>query len=306
MRCLWNIVCILSFCISGSLLGIPRDFRLEQSEKPFVVLIASYNNEQYAKANLVSVLTQHYSNYRVVFINDCSSDHTLQIVQETIQEYAATDKVTIIDNKERKLGLRNYYEAIVEYTHDEEIIVNLDGDDFLANKNVLWLLNKIYSTEQKDIWLTYGQFVTMLGKCAGWNVRIPQRVIQNNDFRSFPDMPTHLRTFYSWLFKRINKADLLYEGRFFEMTWDYAFMLPMLEMCGGRFMFIDKPLYIYNDSNPINDHKVNKALQDYYAHYIRGLLKYKPLKHDVFHQCQDSECILCNEEIKDKIYESLH
>jgi len=33
--------------------------------------------------------------------------------------------------------------------------------------------------------------------------------------------------------KKIAKEDLMYEGKFFEMAWDLAFMFPMLEMAGG-------------------------------------------------------------------------
>lgn len=270
----------------------------------FVILITSYNNEKYAKANIASAITQNYPNYRVIFVNDCSSDKTLEIVKETISMHQAEDRVVILDNKERKLGLRNYYEAIVDFTNDEEIIVALDGDDFLANKHVLSTLNKVYSSS-REIWLTYGQFYSINQKERGWNAKIPKHIITSSDFRNWEDVPTHLRTFYSWLFKRINKKDLMYEDHFFEMAWDCAFMFPMLEMCGGRFAFVNKLLYAYNDNNPINDFRVNKPLQDYYAKYIRSLPKYKSLNHNVFGKCNEETCFLCNPAIKEDVYISL-
>lgn len=292
---------ILFFLVTVN--GFSRSIDTNQQEKPFVVLIASYNNEKYARDNMISALNQHYSNYRVIFINDCSSDNTLKIVQDTVREYRAEDKVLVIDNKIRKLGLRNYYEAIVNYTKNEEIIINLDGDDFLANKNVLYILNKFYSNPKKEIWLTYGQFVGMNSKSPGWNVKIPKDVIENSDYRNFPHVPTHLRTFYSWLFKKISINDLIYKDNFFEMTWDCAFMFPMLEMSAGRFTLIDKILYLYNDNNPINDHKVNVELQRFYANYIRSLRKYKPLKHSIFNYCTEEDCIICNKNISHEIYQ---
>jgi len=296
----WKVVFCICWLLKVSLLYPNNQTSIE---KPFVILIASYNNEKYAEENILSAIKQEYSNYRIIFINDCSSDRTLEKVLDTIKKCRAENRVTVINNQERKLGLRNYYEAIVYHTKDEEIVINLDGDDFLANKNVLKVLNKVYSS-QKEVWLTYGQFATLHSKVRGWNAPIPKHVIENNDFRSWGDMPTHLRTFYSWLFKRINLKDLKYGDRFFEMTWDYSFMLPMLEMSGGRFTFINKFLYIYNDSNPINDFRVNKPLQDYYAQYIRGLPKYKPLEHDMFHRCDKGNCILCNADLKEDVYVS--
>ena len=53
-------------------------------------------------------------------------------------------------------------------------------------------------------------------------------------FRDYVHMPTHLRTFYAWLFKKINLEDLLLDGEFFKMTGDQAILYPMIEMAGER------------------------------------------------------------------------
>ena len=265
------------------------------SQKPFVVLITSYNNEKFTKKCILSALNQEYLNYRIIFINDCSSDNTLKILEETVKNHAKVNLVKIIDNQERKLGLRNYYEEIVYHTNDEEIIVCLDGDDVLANDEVLQILNNVYQQKDKEVWLTYGQFKTISNMQKGWNIDIPKKIVFSGDFRKFYMVPTHLRTFYSWLFKKIKKEDLLYQGKkFYEMTWDCAFMFPMLEMCGDRFKFIEKITYLYNDSNPINDHKVNLGLQRFYYKHIQGLRKYKKLNHDIFSKCQQNTCRVCN------------
>ena len=79
-------------------------------------------------------------------------------------------------------------------------------------------------------------------------------------------------------------------------------MLPMLEMSGGRFAFINKLLYLYNDNNPINDHKIDKELQEYYADYIRNKKKYKSLRHIPAISCNEIDCILCNMQCKKDIY----
>jgi glycosyltransferase involved in cell wall biosynthesis len=264
-------------------------------EKPFVILITSYNNELYAQENILSALNQHYSNYRIIFINDVSTDHTLELVEKTIKEQRAEHKVKIINNTLRKLGLRNYYEVITNETKDEEIIVCLDGDDFLTNKHVLCVLNAMYSHLKKEIWLTYGQFVHLNSKIKGWNRKIDKEVIEHNSFRELAGWcPTHLKTFYSWLFKRICLEDLLYEGRFFEMTWDQAIMFPMLEMSRGRFAFIDKLLYYYNDQNLLSDYRVDHSLLVFYGDHIRHLKRYKPLPHSPYLQCNCTCCPVCN------------
>ncbi len=46
------------------------------------------------------------------------------------------------------------------------------------------------------------------------------------------------------------------------MTCDVAMMYPIMEICGyEKVAFNDKVLYIYNDSNPISDVRVDMRLQ---------------------------------------------
>ena len=51
------------------------------------------------------------------------------------------------------------------------------------------------------------------------------------------------------------------DDNFYEMTWDQALMFPMMEMARERVRFVSDILYIYNDDNPINDHKVDRQKQ---------------------------------------------
>ena len=71
--------------------------------------------------------------------------------------------------------------------------------------------------------------------------------------------------------------DLLYEGKFYPMTWDKAMMFPMIEMSGGNFKCIRDILYLYNDINPINDHKVDLELQRHLSDVIIAKEPYKPV-----------------------------
>ena len=46
-------------------------------------------------------------------------------------------------------------------------------------------------------------------------------------------------------------------------------MFPMLEMAGKRQEFISEILYVYNDNNPISDHKIKRKEQILAAKEIR-------------------------------------
>jgi hypothetical protein len=77
---------------------------------------------------------------------------------------------------------------------DDEIIVTVDGDDWLADDDVLKRLNAVYSSD--EIWMTYGQFQWSSSGVRGWAQAFSDDTIKNNAFRVLPILlPTHLRTF---------------------------------------------------------------------------------------------------------------
>jgi len=282
------------FCFSSVLFGI-------FPEKPIVVIIPSYNNSEWYVKNLDSVFNQDYKNYRVIYINDNSSDQTGDLVELFVKEKTSDYQVklfespyradinssteefirlvnskecffTLVNNKYRQYGsLGNIYRAVYS-TDDDTIIVNLDGDDWLSREDVFKELNQIYS--ENDIWLTHGRFIEYPHNSSSWSLKIPDDVIKNNAFRQFR-MPSHLRTYYSWLFKKINLEHLLYDGFFCPMTGDMAIMFPMIEMASERHAYIDNINYVYNMASPLNDNKVNAQLQRDIDAYIRQLKPYK-------------------------------
>ena len=50
----------------------------------FIILCCSYNNEEWAETHLESILEQTYTNYEVIYVNDASTDNTLQIVTDLV------------------------------------------------------------------------------------------------------------------------------------------------------------------------------------------------------------------------------
>jgi glycosyltransferase involved in cell wall biosynthesis len=240
-------------------------------DKKFVVVIPSYKNSQWCIQNITSALNQNYSQYRIIFTDDCSPDDTFSRVSDVVNSSSKGKIVTLIKNGTRLGALHNLYNMI-HSCQDDEIILTLDGDDWFPDDNVLNKLNTVYSGD--DIYITYGQYKNSNDGSPGVAQPYPQHVIDSNTFRHHVWGASHLRTFYTWLFKRIKKEDLMKDGKFFVMTWDMALMWPMLEMAGNHSKYLSDILYVYNLDNPINDHKVNITLQHSLDAYIRGMPKY--------------------------------
>jgi glycosyltransferase involved in cell wall biosynthesis len=242
-------------------------------ESKFVILICSYNNSKWVKNNIRSALNQNYSNYRIIYINDASKDDTLMQLKDAIKGHPKENIVEIIDNKFNQGALANIYNVIHTCIEDLEIVCTLDGDDMLANNEVLSILDKIYSYGKNKIWLTYGQYMYVppkeKGHCSKYKL--------NKSFREQGFLASHLKTFYSWLFKKIKIEDLKYEGKFLDVAGDVAFMMPMLEMARYHHLFIPKILYQYNCTNPISDFRIKTERQNFFSNYILKKEPYQAL-----------------------------
>lgn len=242
----------------------------------FAIVVPSYNNSDCYKKNLDSIFTQTCENFRVIYIDDASTDGTADLVHQYVNERGLQNRVTLIRNEKNLGTLANLYQAIWQCS-PKEIIVDLDGDDWLAHRNVLAKLNEVYS--DRNVWLTYGQFVYYPSYKQGFGVEIPQTIIEQNAFRSYTRGTTALRTFYAGLFQQIKKEDLIFNGEFFRVASDLAMMLPMLEMAGSHIRFIPEISYIYNFNTPINDHKIHFELQAEADRFLRAKDRYTPISH---------------------------
>lgn len=250
----------------------------------FVILIASYNNENYCETNLASVLYQQSSQpYQIIVVNDCSTDKTAQRLNDFVKSHNASSKVKLIHNTARQGSLKNIYSAIHNHIEDHKIVVCVDGDDELISDQVLLRLEEEY--KKPHIHLTYGSFIQSSTKKRGKARKIPEETIKKGTVRKLTTFKAHhLKTFRAGLFKRIQKEDLLLEGEFFSATGDLAFMYPMIEMLAhshehekNHTAFISDILYKHNDENPLNDFKVHKQKQQFFRRHIRRQKPYAPL-----------------------------
>jgi glycosyltransferase involved in cell wall biosynthesis len=244
-------------------------------EKPIVVIIPSYNNIQWYKKNIDSVLMQEYKNYSVIYVDDASRDGTGLAVQEYVKQHDPDHKITVICNPENKGAMANIYYA-VHSVPDDAIVITLDGDDWLAHERVFETINNAYADSQ--VWMSYGNYTHYPDQPAkSCCAPIPAQVVEQHAYRRYQWCTSHLRTFYAWLFKKIKKEDLCDAAGFYRVTWDQAFLFPMLEMAAGRWRYIPEILYVYNVQNPLNDFKVRLREQLLTERAIRAKKPYEAL-----------------------------
>jgi len=242
---------------------------IDSSQKSFVIVISAHNNTTYCEKSLFSALTQHYENFRILYIDDASTDDSFAKVSLMASQSPRSNKISFIRNKEAKGTLACLYEA-VHACKDHEIVLLVDGSDFLAHENVLRKLAKVYS--KPSVWMTYGNFLDYPSyrqipvKCK----QIPKNIVFNNSFRTHEISDLYLKTFYAGLFKQIRQEDLLYQEKIVHADATLAYFLPLLEMSGKHACFLNEVLYLHTKSTP--------SLSPERVAYIKKLPKYKRLK----------------------------
>ncbi len=242
----------------------------------FAIVVPSYQNSKFYKRNLFSICNQHHGDFRIIYTDDASADQTGALVEKYIEENGFTERVKLVRNKERCGAMENLYNMI-HSCDDDEVVVLVDGDDWLAHHNVLVKLDEVYSSG--DVWMTYGSYMDHPQASRGCSAPYPLAVISANAFRTDRWRASHLRTMRAKLFKQIKKADLLdQQGKFYEAAWDLAIMLPALEMSGQHHRYVNDINYMYNNENPIQDYKVKLNIQQTLEGQIRRKAKYQPLE----------------------------
>ena len=219
-------------------------------ENKFVIIIPVYNAINFIEKCIDSIMSQSYQNFTLITVDDGSTDGTTDIIYDLWKNEWNKSRFLFHRNGIRYGSpLRSFVTGVSLYDGDkQDIIITVDGDDWLYGDNVLDYMNDIY--QDPDVWLTYGQFKSVSGNLDGYCTE----VTDTRTYRRHQEWTTgHLRTLRKGLFDKINPKDFLQkDGSFYNKYNDTAYMFPAIEMAGVKHIkFIDKILYVYNDKNPL-------------------------------------------------------
>ncbi|MGZ9432211.1 glycosyltransferase family 2 protein [Mycoplasma sp. 613B] len=113
------------------------------------ILIPCFNKNKYYKRVFKCLIKQTDKRFDLVFLNDSSTDNTLEILNEFKNKYDDLFNIKII-NLEKNGGLANARNILINNC-DTEYFLFLDPDD-LITKNAIFEFNKpIYSSHKYDI-----------------------------------------------------------------------------------------------------------------------------------------------------------
>lgn len=270
---------------------------VESKQAPFnriTVVTPVYNAESYIDKCIMSVAQQDYHNYRMVIIDDASTDNTLSVAQRTIESLSPDlyDKFRIVSNKANMGAVYNQIHVMMA-THGEDIIMMLDGDDWLVNDPTIFdMYNNMYIDGAE---FTYGSCWSLVDNIPLISQEYPPEVKQSKRYRDYKfnwNMPyTHLRTFKSELIHKYlrDRGDAAFkdpQDNWLRAGGDTSIFYSLIEYADpDKVVCVPHIVYNYNDINPINDYKVNAEEQtatankvlDNKSPFIPGQIDLRPL-----------------------------
>ncbi len=102
------------------------------------IALATYNGAKFLREQLDSILAQSMENFEVIICDDCSTDDTLQI----LQEYACKDSRFKIFSNKSNLGFKKNFEHILSLCKGE-FIAFCDQDDIWESNHLEILYKNI-------------------------------------------------------------------------------------------------------------------------------------------------------------------
>ena len=119
------------------------------------IIIPNYNYEHTIEKCLNSIFNQTYKNYEIIFVDDMSTDNSIDIAQTTYLKYCAKElkgqdpewaelpknfKLVRLEQKRYNGGARN--EAYLHLSDDVDYVYYVDSDDWLYDKYALENINR--------------------------------------------------------------------------------------------------------------------------------------------------------------------
>ena len=145
----YDIECIKKTAIDD------KDYdKIEHKDYKLGIIIPNYNYEHTIEKCLNSIFNQTYTNYEIIFVDDCSTDNSVEIAYKTYQKYLydtygyydapdyVTEKLKVIQLKQKRLngGARN--EAYLHLSDDVDYVYYIDSDDWLYDDKCFEKINR--------------------------------------------------------------------------------------------------------------------------------------------------------------------
>lgn len=111
------------------------------------IIITNYNNQCFVRKCIDSVLHQSYKNIELVIVEDCSTDESLQVIQNILDNEEYNIPITLVKNK-YNVGAGRSRDIGIKYCTGDYIMF-IDSDDYILDTYIENLVS--YTKDNWDI-----------------------------------------------------------------------------------------------------------------------------------------------------------
>ena len=212
----------------------------------FVFLIPAYNCKDTIKQTMMSMFAQSYDDWRAVFIDDVSTDNTGEYILELAKKFGYEKRITVTRREEKYGEVRNTIEEL-KFIAPQEIVVRLDGGDWLTENDTLAILSEIYKDKEVDVCWTAQRWAFTNYNISG-NIKL--ETYGYKTVYEHPWVSSHLKTFRASALKKVcDKNFFDDEGNWIMIACDQAVFLPMMHLAtkeNRKLVFLPLVCYHYN------------------------------------------------------------
>lgn len=142
------------------------------------VIVPAYNESKYIMRTLSSLVSQTYAEVEIIFVDDGSTDGTLDVARAFLAKSRANHKIISFDSN---LGVSKARNAGIDAASGE-FITFLDADDYISHN----LLEELYRAASESL---PAADITMCGYSVVEDGKITEHPIDKN---FFPPLPKHI------------------------------------------------------------------------------------------------------------------
>lgn len=110
------------------------------------ILVPVYGVEKYIERCARSIFEQSYKNLEIIFVDDCSPDHSIDILTRVLNDYPERRQQTRILRHKANRGLAASRNTLLEAATGD-FVYNIDSDDYLELNGIELLSSKQMETD---------------------------------------------------------------------------------------------------------------------------------------------------------------
>lgn len=200
------------------------------------VIIPVYGVEQYIERCARSLFEQTLDDIEYIFVDDCTPDNSIKILNSIIELYQKSNQVRIVKHENNK-GLPSARKTGVSYATGEYII-HCDSDDWVEPQMYETLYNKAISENADIVWCDYFR------ASESDNIVTPQRTLEDkiDHIRAFLRNKIIASTCNSLVKRELYSNSIEFSK--YNMLEDQVLM-TQLYFYSKKIVYINKPLYYY-------------------------------------------------------------